>query len=209
MIYNINKKNLNWYKYDIKKQDREILHKHHGLVLWLTGLSGSGKSTIANFLEKKLYKFGISTYLLDGDNVRYGLCNDLNFTKKHRKENIRRISEVVYLMLDAGLVIITAFISPYKKDRKKIRDKIGKNFIEIFVDTPLFICKKRDPKGLYKKVKSKEIINFTGIDLKYEIPDNPEIYLNGQEPLEKSIKKIINYLKNIINLKNNNKKILK
>ncbi|CAL4043551.1 adenylyl-sulfate kinase [Buchnera aphidicola] len=185
-----------WHKHAIGRKEREKLNNHQSGVLWFTGLSGSGKSTIASKLERVLYKKKISTYLLDGDNVRHGLCRDLSFTKKDRKENIRRVAEVVKLMVDSGLLVLTAFISPYRKDRKNIRNIIGcNNFFEIFVDTPIHICEKRDPKGLYKKSRLNLLNNFTGIGSDYEIPNKPDIYLSGQDSFFKIINDILYILK--------------
>lgn len=194
-------KDIIQFKYKINQQDRENLHKHQGLVFWFTGFSGSGKSTIANQLEQNLYSSNVSTYIIDGDNIRYGLCKDLDFTIEGRKENIRRVIELVKIMIDAGLVVIVTLISPYNIDRKKAKEKIGeKKFIEIFIDTPLSICKKRDPKGLYKKAKLGKIINFTGVNSVYEKPKNPNIYLDGTKPVEYLIQKILKYSKPFLEL---------
>lgn len=194
---NINhKKNLIWHNHVVNRVLREKHHHHKSVVLWFTGLSGSGKSTIAGRLEQFLYKKKINTYLLDGDNIRHGLCSDLSFTKIDRTENIRRVGEVAKLMLDAGLVVLSAFISPYKKDRDMIRNIIGNSyFLEIFVDTPLEICKIRDPKDLYKKNKLGLITNFTGIDSVYEIPKKPDIYINGILSLSTIINNMVQELK--------------
>ena len=167
------------HKLDINKSAREIMNGHKSKVIWFTGLSGSGKSTIANALEKKLYLEGIRTYVLDGDNIRLGLNNDLGFTDEDRIENIRRISEVSRLMVDAGIVVITAFISPFKAERLMARKMFNEGeFIEVFVDVPLQVAEARDPKGLYKKARRGELPNFTGIDSKYEIPEKPEIRIS-------------------------------
>jgi len=188
-------KNVIWHKHLVNRILRENNHQHKSGVLWFTGLSGSGKSTIAGYLEKKLYKKKISTYLLDGDNIRYGLCSDLNFTKNDRKENIRRVGEIVKIMIDAGLLVLTAFISPCQNDRNMIRNLIGdKDFLEIFVDTPIEICKKRDPKGLYKKTMLGLIPNFTGINAIYDIPQKPDIYINGMDSLKDITNSIIKEL---------------
>lgn len=158
----------------ITRQDRERLNGHPGKVIWLTGLSGAGKSTLANSLEKHLFALGRRTYILDGDNIRQGLNRDLGFTEADRVENIRRVAEVARLMMDAGLIVITAFISPFRAERQMARELIGAgNFIEVFVDTPLEVCEERDPKGLYKKARSGRLPNMTGIDSPYEPPDNP------------------------------------
>ena len=172
-------KNIHLHKLDINKSAREIMNGHKSKVIWFTGLSGSGKSTIANALEKKLYLEGIRTYILDGDNIRLGLNNDLGFTDEDRIENIRRISEVSKLMVDAGIVVITAFISPFKAERLMARKMFNEGeFIEVFVDVPLQVAEARDPKGLYKKARRGELPNFTGIDSKYEIPEKPEIRIS-------------------------------
>ncbi|HMI76867.1 MAG TPA: adenylyl-sulfate kinase [Buchnera sp. (in: enterobacteria)] len=192
-----NKNNIIWHNHLVNKILRENHHRHTSIVLWFTGLSGSGKSTIAGHLEKILYKNNISTYLLDGDNIRHGLCSDLDFTEIDRKENIRRVGEVAKLMIDAGLVVLTALISPYQKDRNIVRNIIGdKNFLEIFVDTPLDVCKKRDSKHLYKKNKLGLLANFTGIDAMYEIPRKPDIYIDGTLSIESIVKSMIEELKN-------------
>jgi len=170
-------KEVNMYEqiFSVKKSDRNKLNGHKGKVLWLTGLSGSGKSTIANFLEQILHKKGIKTYILDGDNVRCGLCRDLDFTEVGRIENIRRVTEVAKLMLDAGIVVITAFISPFTNERQIARNNFQDDeFIEIYISTPLEIAEKRDKKGLYKRARRGELHNFTGIDSPYEIPIKAE-----------------------------------
>ena len=171
--------NVHHQLHDINKKAREHLNGHTSKVLWFTGLSGSGKSTLANALEKKLYQQGIRTYLLDGDNIRHGLNNDLGFTDADRIENIRRIAEVAKLMVDAGVVVITSFISPFKAERDSARELFAEGeFIEIFVDTPLDLAESRDVKGLYKKARSGEIPNFTGINSPYEAPENPDFTLS-------------------------------
>lgn len=174
--------NVVWHKHEIHKGSRAESLGQKPRVLWLTGLSGSGKSTLANLLEKKLHAQGKHTYLLDGDNVRHGLCGDLGFSDKDRVENIRRISEVAKLFVDSGMVVLTAFISPFQVDRDFCRNLLaGDEFIEVFVDTPLEVCEQRDPKGLYKKARSGEIKHFTGIDSTYEAPETPEVHLEYQE----------------------------
>ncbi|HIC10986.1 MAG TPA: adenylyl-sulfate kinase [Campylobacterales bacterium] len=187
--------NITFHHHKISKADREKLKNQKAVLFWLTGLSGSGKSTIANRLEEKLFNLGKHTYILDGDNIRFGLNSDLGFSEKDREENIRRIGEVAKLFVDAGIIVITAFISPFRKDRERVR-KLFPNgeFVEIFVDTPLEICKKRDPKGLYQKVERGEIHNFTGIDSPYEKPENPEIYIDTTKmDIEEATNIIIRY----------------
>lgn len=190
--------NIVWHYHKITKNKREKLKKQRGVVLWFTGLSGSGKSTIANEVENQLNRMGYHTYLLDGDNIRYGLNKDLGFSDKDRSENIRRISEVAKLFVDAGIIAITAFISPFMKDRQQAKEIIGNdNFIEVFIDTPFEECAKRDPKGLYEKALNGKIKNFTGLDSPYEKPLNPDIYVNTLEyNIEESAKKIVEFLKN-------------
>lgn len=188
-------KNIVWQNTRIKKIDRERLLNQKGVVLWFTGLSGSGKSTIASFLEEVLKKRGKLTYILDGDNLRHGLNKDLSFSYEDRKENIRRVSEVCKLFQDAGIITLASFISPLKEDRDMARKIIGENFIEIFIKCPLEVCEKRDPKGLYKKARNGEIKNFTGIDSEYEEPDNPEIIVNTfEDSISKSLAKILDRL---------------
>src|SRR5690606_39267376 len=165
---------------DIDKHQRAALKGQKACCLWFTGLSGSGKSTIANLLEKRLHALGRHTYILDGDNVRHGLNRDLGFTEADRVENIRRVAEVARLMVDAGLLTIVSFISPFRAERRFARERFEEGeFIELFVDTPLEVCEARDPKGLYRKARAGEITNFTGISSPYEVPENPELVLNG------------------------------
>jgi bifunctional enzyme CysN/CysC len=174
--------NLFPQSFDITRHDRETLKGQKGKVIWFTGLSGSGKSTLANALEQALHKAGKHTYILDGDNIRHGLNKDLGFTDEDRVENIRRIAEVAKLMADAGLIVLTAFISPFKREREMARTLIGSdNFIEVYVSTPLDICEQRDPKGLYKKARAGQIPNMTGINSPYEIPDAPDYTANASQ----------------------------
>ena len=173
----MNDNNIVWHPHKVTKADRENIKHQKACVLWFTGLSGSGKSTIANEVENQLSKLRYHTYLLDGDNIRHGLNSDLGFDDKSRVENIRRISEVAKLFLDSGTITLTAFISPFKEDRLKAKEVIGSDFIEIFIDAPFDECAKRDPKGLYKKALSGKIKNFTGLDSPYEIPTNPDIHI--------------------------------
>jgi adenylylsulfate kinase len=182
--------------YHISKEDRNHLNGHNSFVVWFTGLSGSGKSTIANLLEKKFFDMGIRTYSLDGDNIRSGLNKGLTFTEEDRTENNRRISEVAKLFVDAGIITITAFISPLKADRNLAKEIIGAdNFIEVFVNTPLKVCEERDVKGLYRKARQGEIKNFTGISSPYERPENPDIEIKTEnEKIEESIDRIFKVL---------------
>ena len=187
-----------WFEPTIKRSHREALNKHKGMILWFTGLSGSGKSTLANALEEKLYSLNMKTYVLDGDNVRKGLCNDLGFSEKDRVENIRRIGEVSNLMMDAGLIVMSAFISPFRSDRRIVRKLVKKDhFIEIFVDAPLDVCESRDVKGLYKKARTGEIKDFTGVSSPYERPEKAELTINTDDnSIENCIEMILDYLKN-------------
>lgn len=188
--------NVVWHPHPVTQQQREQLHQHRATVLWFTGLSGSGKSTVAGALEEALHKLGVSTYLLDGDNVRHGLCSDLGFSDGDRKENIRRVGEVANLMVDAGLVVLTAFISPHRAERQTVRERVGEGrFIEVFVDTPLEICEARDPKGLYKKARAGELKNFTGIDAVYELPVAPDIHLDGEQLVTNLIAQLLDLLR--------------
>ena len=192
-----NEKNLKQEKSLVSLEKRKKLFNQKPITIWLTGLSGSGKTTIAMLLEKKLIDIGNRAYVLDGDNLRFGINSDLGFSTDDRKENIRRVSEISSLMNKAGLIVITSFISPYNKDREAAKNVIGKdNFLEIFIDTPISECEKRDPKGLYKKVRSGELKNFTGIDDLYEKPENPAIVIStlDHQP-EESVDLIMNYLK--------------
>ena len=170
------KENIIRHSYEVSKPQRQKLLNQNSFLLWFTGLSGSGKSTIANALEYKLHQEGYKTYALDGDNIRKGINNDLTFSPEDRKENIRRIAEVSNLLVDAGVVVLAAFVSPYKKDRENIAHIVGNdNFVEIFVNTSLEECEKRDVKGLYKKARAGEIKDFTGINAPYEAPDSPDV----------------------------------
>lgn len=174
--------NIVWHQHAIDKAFRAGLKKQKPAVLWFTGLSGAGKSTVAGALETKLAQLGYHTYLLDGDNVRHGLCKDLSFSDSDRKVNIRRIGEMAKLMADAGLIVLSAFISPHRSERQMVRELLPDGeFIEVFVNVPLEICEQRDPKGLYKKARAGEIKNFTGIDSLYEAPESPEIDLPAGE----------------------------
>lgn len=170
------------HNHAVSKADRNALHGHISLVVWFTGLSGSGKSTLASELERKLHEKGVSTYLLDGDNTRAGLNSDLDFTEKGRQENIRRIGEVAKLFVDAGTVVLTAFVSPFKADRDAVRELVGvDDFIEVFVDCPLEVCEARDVKGLYQKARAGQISNFTGITSPFEAPENADIRIDTEK----------------------------
>ena len=189
--------NIEWHHSEVTKEHRRQLNKHKSAVLWFTGLSGSGKSTISVELEKKLHNAGIRAFRLDGDNIRHGLNKNLGFSPEDRKENIRRIGEVSKLMVEAGLMTLTAFISPYREDRDGVRNLLGEGeFIEVFVDASIETCELRDPKGLYRKARKGEIKDFTGIDAPYEVPEVPEIIVNtDKQSMEESVKTIMTYLK--------------
>ncbi|MCG9579157.1 adenylyl-sulfate kinase [Vibrio tubiashii] len=181
--------NVVWHQHSIDKAFRSQLKKQKPVVLWFTGLSGAGKSTVAGALETRLAQEGFHTYLLDGDNVRHGLCSDLGFSEQDRRENIRRIGELAKLMADAGLIVLSAFISPHRAERQLVREMLPEGeFLEVFVNTSLEVCEQRDPKGLYKKARAGEIANFTGIDSEYQAPINPEIDLRAGE---KSIEALV------------------
>ena len=190
--------NIEWHPYDVTKDDRSKQKQQRPCILWFTGLSGSGKSTIASAVEQKLFELDHHTYLLDGDNVRHGLNKDLGFSDDGRIENIRRIGEVSKLMTDAGLLVITAFISPFEADRNLVRELVlPHEFIEIYMDTSLEECERRDPKGLYKKARKGEIKNFTGIDSDYETPNSAEIIIDSVGlNIEECAEQVIQYLKN-------------
>jgi bifunctional enzyme CysN/CysC len=188
--------NITWHRMDIDKAARANLKGQKPAVLWLTGLSGSGKSTIANLVERALWSEGKHTYILDGDNIRHGLSNDLGFTAEDRIENIRRVSEVSRLMTDAGMIIIVSLISPYQGERERARRTVGDEFVEVFIDTPLEECERRDPKGLYKRARAGEIRGMTGVDSPYEAPNNPEIHVRTMERTpEESALYIVSWLR--------------
>lgn len=192
----INSNTIVWHNHYVSKQQRANIKTQTPCVLWFTGLSASGKSTLANAVEVKLHALGKHTYLLDGDNIRMGLNKTLGFTEKDRIENIRRVTEVCKLFVDAGLIVLAAFISPFQSDRNKIRNLLAAGeFIEIFVDTPLAVCEQRDPKGLYQKARAGMVENFTGITSPYEAPTNAEIHIdNSNNSIEKNVQTIITYL---------------
>ncbi|WP_010531889.1 adenylyl-sulfate kinase [Lentibacillus jeotgali] len=189
--------NIVWHDSKVTKEDRWQLNHHKSAVIWFTGLSGSGKSTISVELEKELYNQGVRTYRLDGDNIRHGLNKNLGFSPEDRKENIRRIGEVSKLMVEAGLFTLSAFISPYREDRDDVRELMEDGeFIEVFVDASVETCESRDPKGLYKKARAGEIKGFTGIDAPYEAPVNPEVTVDtDKQSLEESVQTIVAHLK--------------
>jgi adenylyl-sulfate kinase len=185
--------NVTWHDHRVTKQERARRKGQKPCILWFTGFSGSGKSTIADALETRLAEMGYHTYLLDGDNIRHGLNKDLGFSVEDRTENIRRIGEAAKLFVDAGIIALTAFISPFRSDRRMVREIMQDDeFIEIFVDTPLEVCEQRDPKGLYAKARRGEIRDFTGIDSPYEPPERPEVHLHpDRESVEQSVARII------------------
>ena len=193
---NMKTENTVWHNQQISKEQRATLKQQKPALLWYTGLSGSGKSTVANAVDALLFKLGCHSYLLDGDNVRHGLNGDLGFSDEARIENIRRISEVAKLFLDAGLIVSTAFISPFATDRALAKAKLEHGeFIEVFIDTPISVCEQRDPKGLYKKARAGEIKDFTGISSGYDIPANAEIHVKTAElSIEQCAKQIVSYL---------------
>jgi adenylylsulfate kinase len=189
--------NIIYHQASVTRQRRNKLNNHRSIVLWFTGLSGSGKSTLAHALEEKLFQKGCRTFVLDGDNVRHGLNSNLDFSDHGRTENIRRISEVSKLMLESGLIVMTAFISPFIKDRDEARQLISSDdFIEIYCNASLETCESRDVKGLYKKARAGEITNYTGIDSPYEAPENPELTIDtDNQSLEGSVSTILSFLK--------------
>jgi adenylylsulfate kinase len=191
------KNNVTWFNGYVSREDRETAHGHKGAVIWFTGLSASGKSTIAHMVEKQLHERGCSTYVLDGDNVRHGLCADLTFCPKDRAENIRRIGEMVKLFVDAGIIVLTAFISPYRQDRQQVRSLLSDGqFLEIHVDCPPEVCATRDQKGIYQKAKAGIIKEFTGISAPYEPPENPELVIQShKEDAKEAAKKVIALIK--------------
>lgn len=190
-------KNIVWHSTKVSNEDREKLNGHKGVCIWFTGLSGSGKSTLANELELRLHKLDKHTYLLDGDNIRHGLNKNLDFSDEGRQENIRRIGEVAKLFVDAGIIVLTAFISPFKSDRDQVRNLIDNDkFIEVYVECDLETCEERDPKGLYKKARAGEIKDFTGINSPYEKPEYPELIIDNSKNsnIHYNVEKIISFL---------------
>ncbi len=190
-------KNITWHETTITKNDRRIQNAHGSCVLWFTGLSGSGKSTIANAVSRELYRQGINEFVLDGDNIRHGLNKDLGFSSHDRMENIRRIGEVAKLFVDSGKVVTTAFISPFRSDRDQVRALFEEGeFIEVYINCPIEVCEQRDPKQLYAKARRGEIKDFTGIDSPYETPELPEIVLRSDlVPVEEAVENVLGYLR--------------
>lgn len=189
--------NIVWHDQTVSRDQKQAHKGHKPVLLWYTGLSGSGKSTIANAVEAKLFELGCHTYLLDGDNVRMGLNKGLTFSDEDRVENIRRISEVAKLFVESGLIVSTAFISPFAVDRAQARSIMTDGeFFEVFIDTPIEVCESRDPKGLYKKARAGEIPNFTGISSAFDVPQTPEIHVKtAEQTIEQSVEQIVGYLK--------------
>ncbi|ALG66717.1 adenylyl-sulfate kinase [Beggiatoa leptomitoformis] len=188
--------NIVWHAATVTRQRRATLNKHHSTVLWFTGLSGAGKSTLAHAVEEKLYQLGYHTFVLDGDNVRHGLCRDLGFSAESRVENIRRVGEVSKLFVEAGVIVLTAFISPFRTDRDRARSLLGKDFVEIYCDCPITICEERDVKGLYRRARQGEIKDFTGISSPYEQPEQPELVVNtATQPLDICVEQVLQFLK--------------
>lgn len=192
----ITNENTQWHESSVYRKDREKMNGHKSVILWFTGLSGAGKSTVAHALEDLLHKNKVRTFVLDGDNIRQGLCNDIGFSDADRTENIRRIGEVSKLMMEAGVIVLTAFISPFIADRKVARALVAEGeFIEVYCDADLDVCGSRDTKGLYKKARAGEIPEFTGISSPYEAPEQPEIMLkSGQDSIESCVAVILHYL---------------
>lgn len=187
--------NTVWHNATVTRDRREKQNNHRGGVIWFTGLSGAGKSTLAHTVEERLYQIGCRTYVFDGDNVRHGLCSDLGFSKQDRSENIRRIAQMCNLFVDAGVIALTAFISPLHKDREMVRTLMGDDFVEVYCRCPVEVCEERDVKGLYKKARAGEIKNFTGISAPYEAPENADLVIDtNKESLEECVEKVIRFL---------------
>jgi adenylylsulfate kinase len=191
-----NNGNVVWHHATVTRKRREEQNRHRSVILWFTGLSGAGKSTLAHAVEERLYQMGCRTFVFDGDNVRHGLNSNLGFSPEDRKENIRRIGEMSKLFIEAGVIALTAFISPYREDREKVRKLVNKgDFIEIFCDCSIEVCERRDVKGMYARARRGEIREFTGVSSPYERPENPELSLDtGNMPLEKCVEGIVSYL---------------
>ncbi|MEN9849224.1 MAG: adenylyl-sulfate kinase [Pseudomonadota bacterium] len=187
--------NLVWHYATVTRQRRADLNQHQSTVLWFTGLSGAGKSTLAHALEERLYQMSFHTFVLDGDNVRHNLCRDLGFSADARVENIRRVAEVAKLFVEAGVIVLTAFISPFAEDRIKARQLLGDDFIEIYCDCSLEICEQRDVKGLYRRARAGEVKEFTGISSPYEIPEQPDLRVDtGSQDVESCVIQVLDYL---------------
>jgi adenylylsulfate kinase len=188
--------NVVWHHATVTRARREAQNGHRGAIIWFTGLSGSGKSTLAHVVEESLHQRGCRTFVLDGDNVRHGLCGDLGFSAQDRQENIRRIGEVAKLFMETGVIVLTAFISPYRADRERVRGMVEHgDFIEIYCDASIEVCEARDVKGIYKKARAGQIVEFTGISSPYEAPENPELILNtGRSELEACVQQVIGEL---------------
>lgn len=193
---NIKSPDTVWHHATVTRQRRELLNGHRGAVIWFTGLSGSGKSTLAHEVEESLHGMDVRTFVFDGDNVRHGLCADLGFSLVDRSENIRRIGEMAKLFVDAGVIALTAFISPLRSDRERLRKQFGENdFIEIYCHCPIEVCESRDVKGLYRRARSGEIKDFTGISSPYEAPEHPDLVLeSGTQPLQECVDRVVTLL---------------
>ena len=194
--------NIVFHQATVTRNRRELQNNHRGVIIWFTGLSGAGKSTLAHAVEEKLHQMGCRTFVLDGDNVRHGLCRDLGFSNQNRMENIRRVGEVAKLFMEAGVIVLTAFISPFRADREHVRDMVGNSdFIEIFCDSTIQVCENRDVKGLYKKARAGEILEFTGITSPYERPDKPEVIVEtGRLPLTDCVDTVMESLEIVLTL---------
>lgn len=190
--------NIVWHQQTVTRARREQMNNHQGAVIWFTGLSGAGKSTLAHAVEEELHRMGCRTFVLDGDNVRHGLCGDLGFTEEDRHENIRRAGEVSKLFVNAGVIVLTAFISPFFADRSCVRDLVNeRDFVEIYCNASIEVCETRDVKGLYQKARAGQISEFTGISSPYEIPINPELIVNtGELPLVACVDAVVDYMRN-------------
>jgi len=192
----MNDPNIVWHERLVSKQERNRLNKHRSGIVWFTGLPASGKSTLAHHLEKELFNRGIRAYVFDGDNVRHGLCSNLGFSREDRRENLRRIAEMCKLFIDAGIVVLTAFVSPYREDREYVRNLIGNDsFFEVYIKCSVDVCEKRDPKGHYKKAKEGIIKNFTGVSDPYEEPENPDLIIDTEKlDVESSVQSVLELL---------------
>jgi adenylyl-sulfate kinase len=197
VLSGVKSRNIFWSKGEVTREAREQRNHHKGAIVWLTGLPGAGKSTVAMELERELFRMGLHTYILDGDNIRHGLSANLGFSPEDRTENIRRVAEVARLLMDAGVLVITAFISPYRDDRRLARSLVNEGeFIEVFVSAPLEVCEQRDPKGLYKRARAGQIASFTGVSAPYEAPDHAEIVVHtDKQSAAECVTQIIDFLK--------------